>query len=63
MTRYPLTTAFAAIEHRPRLRRRSATYHRLAAASRDLCPAGTGRATVLPTRLSLLQRARHTLGL
>ena len=41
---------------------RSATYHRLATASRDMASAGHGRPTVLPTRSSLLRRALRTLG-
>ncbi|MGE5864109.1 MAG: hypothetical protein ACM32J_03335 [Rhizobacter sp.] len=63
MTRYPTTTASAFPERRPGRCRRSATYHRMAAASRGMHTAGAGRASVCPTRLSLLQRALRSFGL
>ena len=52
-----------ALANRPRCGPlRSATYHRLAAASPGFAASGIGFATVLPTHSSLLRRALWSLG-
>lgn len=57
---HPVSLTLTTPAHRRPLR--SATYHRLAAASKQMGRFGAGQPTVLPTRSSLLRRALRSVG-
>jgi len=63
MNRIPLKGVPWGLDARTTRPLRSATLHRMAAASRGFALAGAGRMTVFPTRSSLLTRALRAMGL
>lgn len=58
----PVSFTLPTSMHPRRRRMRSATYHRLAAASKDMGLSAAGMPTVLPTRVSLLRRVLRSIG-